>query len=168
MELTPAEERKIIDGVRTFIDAFARSVAEHSARVAAEDFQGTPPKRKVERELAKAIFTPQNSDFDEGRGVANYEERKTCSCRCAPEESRATKDFVKSRVLPPTGVPHLIPVPKWNDYHEYPRLGGLRHLIFNAEKTGFDKVIKRVGRRILIDEAAFFEWVSLTPGKNGD
>ena len=99
MELTAAEERKIIDGLTTFIDVIARSIAEHSARVAAEDFQGTPPKRKVERELAKAIFTPQNSDFDEGRGVANYEERKTCSCRCAPEESRATKDFVKSRVL---------------------------------------------------------------------
>ena len=56
MALTPAEERKIIDGLTTFIDVIARSIAEHSARVAAEDFQGTPPKRKVERELAKVTL----------------------------------------------------------------------------------------------------------------
>jgi len=53
----------------------------------------------------------------------------------------------------------LIPVPKWNQYHEWPPQGGLRHLIFHAKTNGFDRVIRRVGRRILIDEAAFFEWV---------
>jgi hypothetical protein len=53
----------------------------------------------------------------------------------------------------------LIPVPKWNTYHEWPPQGGLRHLIFYAKTNGFDRVIKRVGRRVLIDEAAFFEWV---------
>ena len=52
-----------------------------------------------------------------------------------------------------------IPVPKWNDHHEWPPIGGLRHLIFNAEKNGFDAVIKRCGRRVLIDEAAFFLWI---------
>lgn len=54
----------------------------------------------------------------------------------------------------------LIPVPKWNDYHIHPPQGGLRALIFNAEKNGFKKCIKRIGRRVLIDEAAFFEWVT--------
>jgi hypothetical protein len=53
----------------------------------------------------------------------------------------------------------LIPVPKWSDYHAWPPKGGLRHLIFNAKKNGFDKVIRRVGRRVLIDEAAFLAWV---------
>ena len=53
----------------------------------------------------------------------------------------------------------LIPVPKWNDYHDWPPQGGLRHLIFNAEKNGFNSVIRRIGRRVLIDEAAFFQWV---------
>lgn len=53
----------------------------------------------------------------------------------------------------------LIPVPKWNRYHEWPPQGGLRHLIFHAKINGFDRVIKRAGRRVLIDEQAFFEWV---------
>jgi len=53
----------------------------------------------------------------------------------------------------------LIPVPEWNDHHEWPPQGGLRHLIFDAKKNGFDKVIRRAGRRVLIDKAAFFAWV---------
>jgi hypothetical protein len=54
---------------------------------------------------------------------------------------------------------HYIPVPEWNEYHEWPPIGGLRHLIFHAATNGFNKVVKRVGRRVLIDEAAFFDWV---------
>jgi hypothetical protein len=53
----------------------------------------------------------------------------------------------------------LIPVTQWNDYHSWPPQGGLRHLIFYAKTNGFDKVVRKVGRRVLIDEAAFFEWV---------
>ncbi|MBA2491852.1 MAG: hypothetical protein ACR2KU_05835 [Gammaproteobacteria bacterium] len=53
----------------------------------------------------------------------------------------------------------LIPVPKWNDYHAWPPPGGLRHLIFHAEHNGFKSAFKRVGRRILVDEAAFFACV---------
>jgi hypothetical protein len=52
-----------------------------------------------------------------------------------------------------------IPVTKWHEYHIWPTIGGLRALIFNKNKNGFDKVIKKVGGRILIDEAAFFEWI---------
>jgi len=50
-----------------------------------------------------------------------------------------------------------IPISKWP--HSWPPAGGFRHLIFHQETNGFGKVIKRVGRRILIDEKAFFEWV---------
>ena len=53
----------------------------------------------------------------------------------------------------------LIPVTKWNDHHEWPPQGGLRHLIFHAKTNGFDRVIKRAGRRVLISEQAFFDWV---------
>jgi len=53
----------------------------------------------------------------------------------------------------------LIPVTKWNEYHQWPPIGGLRHLIFFAEENGFEKVIRRCGRRVLIDEAAFFQWM---------
>jgi len=53
----------------------------------------------------------------------------------------------------------LIPAANWNDYHAWPPPGGLRHLIFHAETNGFDKAVKRVGRRVLIDEAVFFDCI---------
>lgn len=56
----------------------------------------------------------------------------------------------------------LIPLTKWNEFHPYPALGGLRHLVFFAKENGFDTVVRRIGRRILLDEAAFFEWVERT------
>lgn len=52
-----------------------------------------------------------------------------------------------------------IPATKWNDYHPWPSIGGLRFLIFNRRDNGFDKVIKKASGRILIDETAFFKWV---------
>lgn len=53
----------------------------------------------------------------------------------------------------------LLPVSDWSKYHTWPPIGGLRHLIFNAKDNGFENVVRRVGRRVLIDEQAFFEWV---------
>jgi hypothetical protein len=54
----------------------------------------------------------------------------------------------------------LIPIGKWNEFHAWPPQGGLRHLVFYANTNGFDKVIRRVGRRILIDENSYFEWIA--------
>lgn len=48
---------------------------------------------------------------------------------------------------------------KWNEHHAWPPIGGLRHLIFHAKTNGFHKVVKRVGRRVLIDEEAFFQYI---------
>tara|TARA_R100001530_G_scaffold83149_1_gene57964 strand:+ start:250 stop:507 length:258 start_codon:yes stop_codon:yes gene_type:complete len=31
--------------------------------------------------------------------------------------------------------------------------------VFNAKEKGFEDVVKRAGRSVLIDERAFFEWV---------
>jgi hypothetical protein len=59
----------------------------------------------------------------------------------------------------------LIPVTKWNEHHQWPPLGGLRHLIFHEKTNGFEKVIRRCGRRVLIDEAAFFQWMEAQNGK---
>jgi hypothetical protein len=58
----------------------------------------------------------------------------------------------------------LIPVTEWNQYHSWPPQGGLRHLIFNGKTNGFSKAFKRVGRRVLIDEVAFFECVEAQNG----
>jgi hypothetical protein len=52
-----------------------------------------------------------------------------------------------------------ITVRDWGKHHDWPPIGGLRFLIFNAERNGFSNVIRRVGRRILINEQAFFAWV---------
>lgn len=53
----------------------------------------------------------------------------------------------------------LIPLTNWSAHHNYPPLGQLRALVFNAKTNGFEKVIRRVGKRILLDEQSYFEWV---------
>jgi len=50
----------------------------------------------------------------------------------------------------------FIPVPRWNDFHAWPPIGGLRHLIFNEDTNGFKSAFKRVGSRVLVDEGEFF------------
>ena len=58
----------------------------------------------------------------------------------------------------------LIPAAKRDSFHPWPSNAGLRFLIFNAKKNGMAGAVCRVGRRVLIDEAAFFAWVA---GQNG-
>lgn len=52
----------------------------------------------------------------------------------------------------------LIPLTMWNEFHLWPSIGGLRHLVSHAKKKKFEHVVVRAGGRVLIDEAAFFEW----------
>jgi hypothetical protein len=61
----------------------------------------------------------------------------------------------------------VIPVTEWNQYHAWPPIGGLRHLVFYAKSNGFDAVVKRCGGRVLIDEAAFFAWLDRQQGNRG-
>ena len=53
----------------------------------------------------------------------------------------------------------LIPLTEWNKYHPWPPIGGLRHMVFFSRTNGFSKAFKKCGRRVLIDEKAFFEAV---------
>jgi hypothetical protein len=62
-------------------------------------------------------------------------------------------------------VKNYLTVRQWVHEHPWPPIGGLRHLIFNAEANGFNKVIRRIGRRVLIDEDAFFNWVNTQGAK---
>jgi hypothetical protein len=62
----------------------------------------------------------------------------------------------------------LIPLVDWPNHHAWPPIGGLRHLVFHAKDTGFDSVVRRVNRRVLIDEQAFFEWVATKNGREED
>jgi hypothetical protein len=54
---------------------------------------------------------------------------------------------------------HLIPVPKWPNHHDWPSVAALRSIIFNSKSNGFEKAFRRVGRRVLVDEQAFFECI---------
>ena len=54
---------------------------------------------------------------------------------------------------------NIIPVTKWNDYFNWPPIGGMRHLIFNADTNGFAPAFKRVGRRVLVDADRFWSIV---------
>lgn len=66
----------------------------------------------------------------------------------------------------PEPTTRLIPVTQWPAHHAWPPIGGLRHLIFHAAINGFDAVIRRVGGRVLIDEAAFFAWTKSNGGRH--
>ena len=68
--------------------------------------------------------------------------------------------------FPSESKTRLIPLVDWPKHHAWPPLGGLRNLAFYAKSNGFDKVIKRVSNRVLIDEAAFFRWVEEKNAKN--
>jgi len=51
----------------------------------------------------------------------------------------------------------LIPLTKWPEYHPWPNVGGLRHMAFHRDENGFAPAFLKVGRKLLIDEAVFFE-----------
>ncbi len=64
----------------------------------------------------------------------------------------------------------LIPIERWNEFHDWPPIGGLRHLRFYSEPritakgkkipgNGFATAFKMVGKRLLIDETEFFRCV---------
>lgn len=54
----------------------------------------------------------------------------------------------------------LLTVQSWNKHHPWPPEGGLRHLIFHKDSNGFATAFKKVGKRVLIDEAEFFRIIS--------
>lgn len=57
----------------------------------------------------------------------------------------------------------LIPLPRWNDKHDWPSIAALRNIVFNENYNGAKIFIKRIGRRIFIDEEKFFEWARSNP-----
>lgn len=57
------------------------------------------------------------------------------------------------------GNEKLILLTDWNKFFSYPKISTLRALVFNAEKNGFNKVIRRINKRVLIKVDEFFNWV---------
>lgn len=60
------------------------------------------------------------------------------------------------KILNTNNLIYAVDIPKT---YSFITLGMLRKLIFHAEYNGFNKVIVRIGRRVLIDIDAFFEWL---------
>ena len=58
-------------------------------------------------------------------------------------------------------TPNLFTVPQFAQKHEAFPIGGLRFQIFNENQNGLAQsgAIIRIGRRVLIDEEKFFDWV---------
>ena len=55
-------------------------------------------------------------------------------------------------------IKSLIPIPRWNEKHQYPSERQLRWLVF-SNPNEFCRCVVRVGRRVLIDEIEFFRWI---------
>jgi len=51
-------------------------------------------------------------------------------------------------------------------YPAFPE-GGLRYQIFHAGQNGLAKALRRIGRKVLIDESAYFRWVDAQNGQGG-
>jgi hypothetical protein len=58
-------------------------------------------------------------------------------------------------------TPNLLTVAQFSEKHKAFPIGGMRYRIFNEHENGLAEsgAIIRVGRKVLIDEAKFFEWV---------
>ena len=76
------------------------------------------------------------------------------------------------QILPGDGnsVPktRLISVTDWERYHPWPGTNTLRNYIKFKKQYRFESVVKKVGRKVLIDEAAFFAWVEAENGRQFD
>ncbi len=83
----------------------------------------------------------------------NYLERESKKSNKKPFLDQNPNDSQKHR---------LIPVSRWNDYHDWPKANSLRWMLFCSHKSGADYFIRRVGRRVLICEKSFFEWAHMS------
>lgn len=52
----------------------------------------------------------------------------------------------------------IIPLTKWNDYFDYPKVGALRMLAFRNKNNFRNEVVRYIGKRQYIDVDAFFKW----------
>lgn len=57
------------------------------------------------------------------------------------------------------GVRTLLTIRQFVQQHPAFTEGGLRHLIFHADTNGFSQCIRRIGRKVLLDENSVFKWV---------
>ena len=55
--------------------------------------------------------------------------------------------------------PRLFTVKQFAERHQAFTEGGLRWLLFHRETNGLSQAVVQIGRRVLLDETIFFEWL---------
>ena len=84
-----------------------------------------------------------------------------------PDLDDSQRDLALDNLVPKAPVsasPNLLTVRQWATEYKWPSEAALRNYVFHAKQNGFDAVVRRVGRRVLIDETAFFAWVEAQNG----
>lgn len=62
---------------------------------------------------------------------------------------------------------NFLTVKQFSEKHKAFPQGCLRALIFNEKKNNFDKVVRRIGGKVVLCEQSFFEWVEAQNGNGG-
>lgn len=58
----------------------------------------------------------------------------------------------------------LLTVRQFAEKHPAFSEGSLRFIIFHARRNGFSQCIRRIGRKVLLNEAAVFRWIDARNG----
>ena len=54
----------------------------------------------------------------------------------------------------------FLTIPQFCDEHAWPSAQAVRHMIFQNKDGFVDRCVKRIGRRILLDERAVLDWIA--------
>lgn len=84
----------------------------------------------------------------------------------SPKKRLASEGMEVNQPSLPSTPTRLIPLTSWSDHHEWPPLGGLRHIRFNDRRLGAAHCFLKVGRRVLVDESAFLAWCKSQGGRS--
>lgn len=74
-------------------------------------------------------------------------------------------DTTKDETMGAEGAPVFLTVAQFCKRHPAFTVGGMRHLLFFNPEGMREACIARFGRRVLIDEAAFFAWLRANRGR---
>jgi len=56
----------------------------------------------------------------------------------------------------------IIPLSKWEDYYDYPKVSTLRQLVFKNTANFKNEVLVYIGKRQYISPKLFFSWAAKT------
>ena len=75
-----------------------------------------------------------------------------------------SKPTIEGAAESTSGPDGLIPLTKWDQYYQWPPIGGLRHLRFHQATNGFERAFVKCGKTVLIDSPKFWAAVKRDGG----